>query len=123
MKGELSQPTLGLLRRVLEDMQPEDILVQDEIVKLWKDALFDFGFAPAIIDVAASYGFKWSDVISDLFVGRFGRQNSYFSNAMSPFLCEQTLKRLAALGLFHSRGISMGDEFRRSLGEDGFDLK
>src|SRR5260370_24018019 len=123
MKAELCQPTLGLLRRILEGMQPEDILVPEEIVRFWKDTLFDFAFAPAIIEVAASYGFKWGEIISDLFVGRFGRQNSYFSNATSPYLCEQTLKRLAALGLFHSRGTSMGDEFRQSLSEDGFDLK
>ncbi len=122
MKGELSQPTLGFLRRILEEL-PEGILIQEEISKFWKDTLFDFGFAPAIIEVAASYGFKWGEIISDLFEGRFGRQNSYFSNAISPYLCEQTLKRLAALGLFHSRGTSMGDEFRRSLSEDGFDLK
>jgi hypothetical protein len=104
-------------------MQPEDALIQEETVKFWKDALFDFGFPPAIIDVAASYGFEWGEIISDLFVGRFGRQNSYFSDAIPPYFCEQTLKRLAAFGLFHSRGTPMGDEFRRSLSEDGFDLK
>jgi len=123
MKAELSRPTLGLLRRILEEMQPEEILVPEELVSFWKDTLFDFSFAPAIIEVAASYGFKWGEVISDLFVGRFGRQNSYFSNAVSPYTCEQTLKRLVALGLFHSRDTSLGDEFRQSLSEDGFDLK
>jgi len=123
MKAELSQPTLGLLRRILEQMQPADILVPEEIVRFWKDTLFDFSFSPAIIEVAASYGFKWGEIISDLFVARFGRQNSYFSNAASPYLCEQTLKRLAALGLFHSRDTSLGDEFRQSLSDDGFDLK
>src|SRR5260370_21215950 len=123
MKAELSQPTLGLLRRILEEMQPEEILVPEELVSVWKDTLFDFSFAPAIIEVAASYGFKWGEIISDLFVGRFGRQNSYFSNAMSPYTCEQTLKQLAALGLFHSRGTALGDEFGQSLSEDGFNLK
>lgn len=123
MKADLSQPTLGLLRRILEEMQPEETLVPEEIARFWKDTLFDFGFAPTVIEVAASYGFEWGDIISDLFVGRFGRQNSYFSNAASPSLCEQTLKRLAALGLFHSRGTALGDKFRQSLSEDGFDLK
>jgi hypothetical protein len=123
MKAEFSQPTLGLLRRILEEMQPEEILVPEEIVSFWKNTLFDFSFAPAIIELAESYGFKWGEIISDLFVGRFGRQNSYFSNAVSPYTCEQTLKRLAALGLFHSRGTALGDEFRQSLSEDGFDLK
>jgi len=92
-------------------------------VQFWRNALFDFGFAPAIIDAAASYSFKWGEIIPDLFVARFGRQNSYFSDAMSPSFCERTLKRLAAFGLFHSRGIALGDKFRKSLAEDGFDLK
>jgi hypothetical protein len=122
MKADLSQPTLGLLRRILEELQPEEY-VQDDIVQFWRNALFDFGFAPAIIDVAASYDFKWGEIIPDLFVGRFGRQNSYFSDAMSPSFCEQTLKRLAAFGLFYRRGLAIGDKFRKSLGEDGFDLK
>jgi hypothetical protein len=122
MRADLSQPTLGLLRRILEELQPEEY-VEGDIVQFWRNELFDFGFAPTIIDVAASYSFKWSEIIPDLFVGRFGRQNSYFSDAMSPSLCEQTLKRLAAFGLFHSRGIALGDKFRKSLAEDGFDLK
>src|SRR5258708_1772952 len=123
MTAELSQPTLGDLRRILEELQPGEALSQEDISKFWKDALFDFGFAPDVIEIAASYDFKWSGIITDLFVGHFGQKNSYFSNAMSPYLCEMTLKRLAALGLFHSRGTSTGDSFRKSLSEDGFDLK
>src|SRR5258707_4796203 len=123
MTAELSQPTLGDLRRILEELQPGEALSQEDISKFWKDALFDFGFAPAVIEIAASYDFKWSGIITDLFVGHFGQKNSYFSNAMSPYLCEMTLKRLAALVLFHSRGTSTGDNFRKSLIQDGFDLK
>lgn len=122
MKADLSQSTLGLLRRILEELQPEGYF-EGDIVQFWRNELFDFGFAPMVIDVAASYSFKWGEIIPDLFVGRFGRQNSYFSDAMSPSFCEQTLKRLAAFGLFHSRGVALGDKFRKSLGEDGFDLK
>src|SRR5260370_13219595 len=123
MKAELSHPTLGLLRRILEEMQPEEILVPEELVSFWKDTLFDFSFAPAIIEVAASYGFKWGEVISYLFVGRFGRQNSYFSNAVSPYTCEHTLKRLLALWLFHVRDTSLASQFRKARTYDGFDLK
>jgi hypothetical protein len=117
--AELSQPTLGILRRILEQLRSEE----PKTTKFWKDALFDFGFAPVVIDFAASYEFRWGEIISDLFVGKFGRQNEYFANALSPYNCEQTLKRLAALALFHSRGIPIGDKFRKSLTEDGFDLK
>ena len=122
MKADLSQPTLGLLRRILEELEPEEY-VEGHIAQFWRNELFDFGFAPVVIDVAASYSFKWGEIIPALFVGRFGRQNSYFSDAMSPSCCEQTLKRLTAFGLFHSKGIALGDRFRKSLTEDGFDLK
>jgi hypothetical protein len=122
MKADFSQPTLGFLRRILEELQPDEY-IQDDVVQFWRNAMFDFGFAPEIIDVATSYAFKWGEIIPDLFVGRFGRQNSYFSNTISPFLCEQTLKRLAAFGLFHSIGLAIGDKFRESLSKDGFELK
>src|SRR5215831_2219159 len=108
MKAELSQPTLGLVRRCLEEI-PEYFIDQTDLPRFWKDALFDFGFAPAVIEVLASYEFKWGDIIPDAFVGKLGRQNSYFSNALAPSLCEEVLKRLAAMALFHSRGRAIGD--------------
>ena len=122
MKAELSQPTLGVVRHALDEMS-EDILDRSELPAFWKDTLFDFCFAPAVIDVLATYDFKWGDIIRDAFVGKLGHQNSYFSNALSPSFCEQTLKRLAALALFHSKGRAIGDRLRESLREDGFDIK
>src|SRR6267154_1467899 len=122
MAAELSQPTLGLLRRILEEMPPADLADSEEGSRFWKDNLFDFGFAPAIIDIASSYDFQWGEILPDLFVGHFGRQNSHFSNALSPFFCEQTLKRLLAFGLYYSRDLRLGDELRASLAKDGFDL-
>lgn len=122
MKAELSQPTLGHVRRVLEDI-PKEFIGQTELTEFWKDALFDFGFAPAVIDVLASYDFKWGNIIRDAFVGRLGHQNSYFSNALASSSCEQVLRHLAAMALFHSKGTRLGDQLRRSLREDGFDLK
>src|SRR5690349_18274543 len=126
MKAELSQRTLGLLRRILEGMQSGSDsfeLMPAEHASFWKDALFDFGFAQTFIDVAGSYEFKWGEIIPDLFVGRFGRQNSNFSNTLPPYFCEQSLKRLIAFGLLYSRDLLLGDELRQSLADDGFDLK
>jgi TIR domain len=122
MQGQLSQRTLGVLRRVLEDM-PGYVDTQDGLIRFWKDTLFDFGFAPAVIDVASSYEFKWGEIIPDLFIARFGHQNSNFSNALPPYFCEQTLKRLIAFGLFYSRDIRLGDELKQALADDGFDPK
>jgi hypothetical protein len=125
MQGQVSQRTLGVLRRILEDI-PRYLDAEDEMIepkRFWKDTLFDFGFAPAVIDVASSYEFKWGEIIPDLFVGRFGHQNSNFSNALPPYVCEQTLKRLIAFGLHYSRDVRLGDELRHSLADDGFDLK
>jgi hypothetical protein len=122
MKGDLSQPTLGLLRRILEEMQPEEIYSQDENKKFWRDALFDAAFAPAIIDVAASYNFRWSEIIPDLFTGKFGEQNSHFSNALPSYFCEQTLRKLLVFALRSSRNTPLGDELHQALVSDGFDL-
>src|SRR5467141_3577148 len=119
MQGQVSQRTLGVLRRILEDM-PRYLDAQDEMIepkRFWKDTLFDFGFAPAVIDVASSYEFKWGEIIPDLFVGRFGQQNLNFSNPLPPYVCEQTLKRLIAFGLHYSRDIRLGDELRHSLAD------
>lgn len=132
MQGQLSQRTLGILRRILEgmpldsasfEMMPGELVSGAELPRFWKDTLFDFGFAQAFIDVAASYEFKWGEIIPDLFVGRFGDQNPHFSNALPPYFCEQTLKRLLAFGLFYSRDLRLGDDLRQSLADDGFDLK
>ena len=132
MNAALSQSTLGILRRILEGMQPgsasfdtmpDELVSGAELLRFWKDTLFDFGFAQAFIDVASSYEFKWGEIIPDLFVGRFGHQNSYFSNALPPYFGEETLKRLLAFGLYNSRDLRLGDELRQSLADDGFDLK
>lgn len=105
------------------EMTPGELVSGIESPRFWKDTLFDFGFAQAFIDVAASYEFKWGEIIPDLFVGRFGDQKSHFSNALPPYFCEQTLKRLLAFGLFYSRDLRLGDDLKQSLVDDGFDLK
>ncbi len=123
MEPELPQPTLGLLRRILEEMQPEDILYQFENKKFWKDALFDFGFPTLLIDIAATYNFRWGDIIPDLFVGKFGRKNEYFSNSLPPYFCERTLKQLLAFALHCNKGTPIANELLESLALDGFDPK
>src|SRR6266403_3913888 len=99
MTAELSQPTLGLLRRILEGMEPAYAVALPDRKKFWKNQLFDFGFPPRVIEMAVSYEFRWGDIISDLFVGKFGLQNQHFADALPPYFCEQTLKRLLALAL------------------------
>jgi predicted nucleotide-binding protein len=117
--AEASQPTLGLLRRILEELQPQEIYSQIDSKKFWKGALFDFGFSPAVIDIAASYDFRWGDIISDLFVGRFGDKNSHFSNSLQPYQCEQTLGKLLAFALKNTQGTPLGDGLREALASDG----
>ncbi|HSY58961.1 MAG TPA: GGDEF domain-containing protein [Terriglobales bacterium] len=123
MESKLSQPTLGLLRKLLDGMQPGDIITPNGRRTFWKNELFDFGFPPAVIDVAITYQFRWDDIIPDLFLGKFGRQNENFSSALPQYVCEQTLNRLFALALDRSRGTAAASKFRESLGRDGFDLK
>jgi len=94
MEPRLSQPTLSILRKMLEYMEPKSLVLPDTIEKFWRDELFDAGFATTFIDIAFTYNFNWNQIISDLFAGRFGGQNPHFSDAISPDFCEQNLKRL-----------------------------
>jgi len=82
MAFELSQPTLGLLRQILEGMEPNYAVTPHDIKKFWKDTLFDFAFSPKVIEIVVSYRFRWGDIISDLFLGKL--QNQQYSDALSP---------------------------------------
>ena len=55
MAFELSQPTLGLLRQILEGMEPNYAVTPHDIKKFWKDTLFDFAFSPKVIEIVVSY--------------------------------------------------------------------
>jgi len=124
MKPELSQPTLGLLRRILEGMEEEqELLTPYEKKKFWKDALFDFGFPPKVIDIAATYDFRWGDIIRDLFSRKFGEQNLAFAYSLPGYASEETLRRLLALALEHNKGTHFADKLREALASDGFDFK
>jgi hypothetical protein len=119
MTPQLSQPTLGLLRKVLEGMEPSHAIALPDRKKFWKDQLFDFGFAPAVIEIVVSYEFRWGDIISDLFIGKFGPQNQHFANALSPYFCDQTLNRLLALALHEGNDPVLLNELDKSLKRDG----
>jgi diguanylate cyclase (GGDEF)-like protein len=123
MEPKPSQPTLGLLRKNLEQMESGDIISPKDRKTFWKNELFDFAFPPAVIDAAITYQFRWGDIIPDLFLGKFGGQNEHFSNALPPYVSEQTLNSLLGLALHRNRGTAAASELRESLRRDGFDLK
>lgn len=124
MDLKLSQPTLGLLRKNLEAMESAaGVITPSDRRTFWKNELFDFGFAPAVVDVAITYQFLWSDIIPDLFLGKFGTQNEHFSNALPDYVCEQTLRRLIALALASSKNTLLANQLRDALKSDGLDTK
>jgi hypothetical protein len=122
MTAELSQPTLGLLRRILEGMEPAYAVALPDRKKFWKDQLFDFGFPPRVIEIAVSYEFRWGDIISDLFIGKFGPQNEHFADALPPYFCEQTLKRLSALALHEGTDSLLINQLDESLKREGVEV-
>ena len=123
MEPQLSQRTLGMLRDALDKMEPYKLHSTLAIHEFWKNKLFDAGFPPAFIDIASTYTFRWSKIIPDLFVGKFGGQNSYFSDALAPSLCEQNLKQLLAFTLSAYRDLPLAEQLRNALISDGFELK
>jgi hypothetical protein len=72
---ELSQRTLGYVRDVLDEMEPEELDTPLELRKFWKRKLFDAGFPQQFIDIVATYQFDWAEIIPDLYSGKFGPRN------------------------------------------------
>jgi diguanylate cyclase (GGDEF)-like protein len=122
MAPQPSQRSLGLLRQILEAMEPPELITLFEKKKFWKDRLFDFGFSPTVIDIARSYDFKWSNIIPDLFTGNFRDHYSRVPSDLSHHLCRETLGTLLALAIDQNRGKSLTKELQRSLRSDGFGL-
>lgn len=123
MEPRLSQATLGILRKMLEYMEPESLLPTDTI-EFWRDELFDAGFAPTFIDIAFTYNFHWSQIIPDLFLGSFGGQNPHFSDLISPDFCEQNLKRLFWFVLsVYDKESPLAVQLSDALIRDGFHFK
>jgi diguanylate cyclase (GGDEF)-like protein len=118
----LSQRSLGILRDSLTQWEPPNLNSTGAINNFWENELFDAGFAQTFIDIATSYNFRWNKIIPDLFIGRFGGQNSYTSDSFPPHLCELNLRRLLAFALASERDMPSADTLRQSLISDGFEL-
>ncbi len=103
-------------------MEPAYAVALPDRKKFWKDQLFDFGFPPRVIEIAVSYEFRWGDIISDLFSGKFGPQNQHFADALPPYFCEQTLKRLLALALHEGTDSVLIDQLAESLKLEGVEV-
>ena len=116
----LSQPTLGLLRKSLRAIESNANLVTPyDRRTFWRDELFDFGFAIAVIDLFATYRFDWGAIIPDLYLGRLESQNVSLNTPLSPLLCEQTLHRLLAFALNRKHDSEVDRRLREALKHDG----
>jgi len=122
MERRLSEQTLSILRNTLEQMLPNDVFSAAGIRKFWQDALFEAGFSPKVIGIASSYNFQWSNIIPDLFIGKF-HDKDYFSALPSPDFCEQTLMRLLAFAIDANKNIPLAEQLRQSLISDGFPVQ
>jgi diguanylate cyclase (GGDEF)-like protein len=118
--AKLSQKTLGILRDSLEQWRPPNLTSSTAINKFWENELFDAGFDKKFIDIASTYTFRWNKIIPDLLAGRFGGQNSYFSDSLPPGLCEENLKRLLDFALDADRNMPFAEDLQESLFSDGF---
>lgn len=116
---EISQKTLGLLRTILDEMRPDELITEYEVRSFWKDALFDAGFPLAAIDVASSYAFRWGQIIPDLYAGKFGATNSHFSRGLPRSACDETIKNLLAFAIHHNQGKTRTTQLVQSLTADG----
>jgi TIR domain len=120
---EFSQFTLGLVRQALDGLPPDTALTPFEVQQFWKQRLFDFGFPQVFIDTASSsYSFNWTEIIPELFTGRFGDKNSHFGRLLPAYFSELAIKKLVALALAQSKNSSLVNKLRRSLEADGFDI-
>lgn len=105
-------------------MEPESLSSADTIEKFWRDELYNAGFAPTFIDIAVTYGFHWNQIVADLFVGRFGGQNPYFCDAISPDFCGQNLNRLFWFVLsVYDKESPLAVQLGEALVRDGFHFK
>src|SRR5262249_16616908 len=120
---EFSQPTLGLVRRVIEHLLPDSALTPYDARQFWKGKLFDAGFPPIFIELASSaYSFNWTEIISDLFVGKFGDKNSHFGKTMPTYFTENSLSKLVVFALKEGNDSALLKKLRESLASDGFDF-
>ncbi len=115
---EISQQTLGYVCDALYALEP-DAESSFEKQEFWKRTLFRAGFAPAFTEVAASYDFRWTDIIPALYIRKFGNRNQHFANLLPPFATESYLNQLVAFAVSQSADSPIGDKLRESLQADG----
>jgi len=120
MKLELSQPTLGLLRKNLQGMESDaNVITPYDRRTFWRDELFDFGFGMAVIDLLATYKFDWGAIIPDLYLGKLRSQNETVPAPLPTMFCEQTLHQLLALALHRNKDSALAYQLREALKQDG----
>jgi diguanylate cyclase (GGDEF)-like protein len=118
---EFSQRTLGYARNALFEMQPEDLYTTHELWGFWKQTLFDAGFPMEFIDIVQTYGSNWTDIIPDLYTGKFGPRNrSTSAHNIPPGIGERFLRKLVHFALSETGETLIGQQLRQSLEADGF---
>jgi hypothetical protein len=124
MTLELSQPTLGLLRKNLQAMETNaNVITPYDRRTFWRDELFDFGIGVAIIDVLATYKFDWGVIIPDLYLGKLTSQNEPGHAPLPKVFCQNILHQLLALVLHRNVDSALAAQLREALKRDGLDSK
>jgi diguanylate cyclase (GGDEF)-like protein len=115
---QISQRTLGLVRDALTALQPEEVDSFIELQQFWKQILFDEGLPQAFIDVAATYHFRWLDIVPHLYTGKFGNQNLNFAYLVPPAIQDEYLKKLVKFAVKKSEGTELGEQILNALRSD-----
>jgi hypothetical protein len=122
MTRELSQSTLGLLRKNLLAIESDaNVITPYDRRTFWRDELFDFGFATAVIDLFATYKFDWGAIIPDLYVGKFASQSETVLAPLPTIFCERALHQLLAFALHKNKDSGLAHQLREALKRDGLD--
>jgi diguanylate cyclase (GGDEF)-like protein len=120
MSAELSNKSLGLVRDLLRNMQPDELFSQHDLIQFWQDTLFDAGFSQEFIDFGKTFGFNWSHIIPSVANARSDRHP--YSSKFGPSGSRELLELLASLVLNNYKDSQAEEELRESLAQDGFSL-
>jgi hypothetical protein len=116
---QFSARTLGLLRDVLEDMEPKNATSTYVLNEFWQKALFDFGFPNRVVRIMQSHNFNWVNIIPNLAEGTLGDNNSYFGETLSLGEHDEVLEKLARFVIGNSNP-ERTSELKQALKGDGF---
>jgi diguanylate cyclase (GGDEF)-like protein len=106
---------VGLVREALRQIEPEEMYLQYERRQFWKAELFDAGMPTAFVDIASLYHFNWTEIIPDMYVGKFGDRFEENKSAVPPVIAETWLKRLLVFALEKTNGEAIYDQILHSL--------